>query len=66
MCIGVGKTPDVPKIPERQATKLPDNGSTAANADLAAKRRRGLYASIMTSAQGAAGAPTTTAKTTLG
>lgn len=65
MCIG-GSTPDVPKIPERQAQKLPDNGSTAANADLAAKRRRGLYASILTSAQGAPGTANTTAKTTLG
>ncbi len=58
-------TPDVPTIPERQVTKLPDSGSTAGNADAAAKRRRGLYASIMTSPQGTVGTPATTA-TTLG
>lgn len=58
-------TPDVPTMPERQATKLPDSGSTANNSDAAAKRRRGLYASILTSPQGTMGAPTTSA-TTLG
>ena len=46
MCMGAPKTPDVPTIPERQATKLPDNGSTAAASDLMARRRRGFYASI--------------------
>lgn len=58
-------TPDLPTVPERQATKLPDAGSTASNADAAAKRRRGLYASILTGANGAAGMANTT-PTTLG
>lgn len=53
MCIS---SPDVPSIPERQASKLPDGGATASRADLLAKRKRGLYASILTSPQGTLGA----------
>ena len=52
MCIS---SPKVPQMPERQATKLPDMGSSAAASDLNARRRRGLYASILTSGQGALG-----------
>jgi hypothetical protein len=51
MCIS---TPDVPNIPERQAVKLPSD-SAGDRAGLAARRRRGLYASILTSPQGALG-----------
>lgn len=54
MCISA-KAPDVPTIPERQATKLPDMGATADRTGLMARRRRGLYASILTSPQGALG-----------
>lgn len=64
MC--VGKTPDVPTIPERQATQLPDNGSTASQVDANAKRRRGLYASILTSPTGTMGAPNVSGTSTLG
>lgn len=60
------KAPDVPSIPERQPTKLPDNGSVAGMADLITKRRRGLYASIYTSPQGTMGAPATTSTSVLG
>jgi hypothetical protein len=49
-------TPDVPAIPERQPVKLPDGGADARTA-LIAKRRRGLYASILTSPQGVLGNP---------
>lgn len=52
MCIS---TPKVPQMPERQASKLPDMGSTGERSDMAARRRRGLYASILTSGQGALG-----------
>ncbi|ODP39265.1 hypothetical protein [Sphingomonas turrisvirgatae] len=55
MCVSA-KAPDVPSIPERQATKLPDQGATAGRSDAMARRRRGLYASILTSPQGALGA----------
>lgn len=52
MCIG---TPKVPTVPERQTTKLPDNGAADSRASLLARRRRGLYASILTSPRGALG-----------
>lgn len=54
MCIGI-KTPQIPTLPERQAVKLPDNGAPDSRASLLARRRRGLYASILTSPQGALG-----------
>ncbi len=66
MCISTPKAPDVPTIPERQATKLPDNGSTAELTDARTRRRRGLYASIFTSPRGTMGAPSTSASTVLG
>lgn len=52
MCIS---TPKVPTLPERQAVQLPDNGAPEARLNLLARRRRGLYASILTSPQGALG-----------
>lgn len=55
MCVSAPKAPAVPPIPERQSVRLPDNGATAARSDMMAKRRRGLYASILTSPQGALG-----------
>lgn len=60
MCISAPKAPDVPTIPERQAAKLPDNGSTAPRADETARRRRALMATILTSPGGALGTPSTT------
>jgi hypothetical protein len=54
MCVSA-KAPDVPAIPERQSVRLPDNGATQARSDASARRRRGLYASILTSPQGALG-----------
>ncbi|WP_084238678.1 hypothetical protein [Sphingomonas asaccharolytica] len=65
MCISTPKTPDVPTIPERQPTKLPDNGATAGVVDQNARRRRGLYASVFTNPQGL-GAPSTTSTSVLG
>jgi hypothetical protein len=55
MCISA-KAPEVPSIPERQSVRLPDNGATAARSDILSKRRRGLYASILTTPNGALGA----------
>lgn len=66
MCISTPKAPDVPAVAERQPTKLPDNGSTSGVVDQTARRRRGLYASIFTSAQGTMGAPSTTSTSVLG
>ena len=67
MCVSGPKvsTPDVPVIPERQPTKLPDNGSTAASSSLDQKRRRGIYAAILTN-QGTLGQPITTGRATTG
>jgi len=45
-----------PQIPERQALKLPDNGSTALRADDIARRRRAMMATAYTGALGL-GAP---------
>jgi hypothetical protein len=67
MCVSSPKvqTPDMPVIPERQPTKLPDNGSTAASTALDQKRRRGMYAAILTN-QSTLGQPITTGRTTTG
>lgn len=54
-------TPDVPTVPERQAAKLPDNGSTASRTGSATNRRHALMATILTGPGGALGSPTTTA-----
>ncbi len=61
MCVS-GKAPDVPTIPERQAVKAPDKGATLDTVSDRAKRRRGMMASILTSAQGT----TSPVSTTLG
>ena len=52
MCIS---TPPIPTPPERQETQLPDDGATQPGVDAMAKRRRGLYASVLTSPQGVLG-----------
>ena len=69
MCVGA-PTPDVPKVPERQAAKLPDGGSTAQRTDQQLARRRALMATIFTSPTGTLGMPSVTGggtgSTTLG
>ena len=60
MCVSTPRAPDVPKLPERQAAKLPDNGSTAPRADEIARRRRALMATVLTGPNGALGVPSTT------
>lgn len=57
MCMS---TPDVPTVPERQATKTPDNGARAASPEELKRRRRAMMATLFTSPQGALGAPATT------
>jgi len=58
MCIG--GTPDVPSVPERQLAKQPQSSAADSSGD--ARRRRLMYAaSILTTPQGATGAPNTTA-----
>lgn len=52
------KAPDVPVVQERQATKLPDDGSTAGRAGDAISRRRALMATVLTG--GTLGAPNVT------
>ncbi len=68
MCVG-GSAPEMPSLPERQAAKLPDGGSTANNTDQQRARRRALMSTVLTSANGTIGAPATTGRgtaTTLG
>ena len=65
MCVGTPRVPEVPAIPERQPTKLPDDGGTAASTSLDQKRRRGMYAAILTN-QGTLGQPATTGRATTG
>ena len=55
MCLG-GGTPDIPAVPERQATKLPDQGSTSFSDKDSRRRRLALMAGLVTSPQGALGA----------
>lgn len=64
MCIG-GSPPDPPTVPERQAQKLPDNGSTAGRTDDTLKRRRAMMATVLTSPTGL-GAPPSVTSSTLG
>lgn len=60
MC--VGGTPDVPSVPERQSAKAPDkSGAGGSTSGDAARRRMAFASSILTSSQGAMGAPNTTA-----
>ena len=60
MCVG-GGVPDVPTVPERQATKLPDGSQAAERTDDRARRRMAYAASILTSPQGVLGQAATTA-----
>jgi hypothetical protein len=60
MC--VGGTPDVPTVPERQASKLPDGGNTASRTQDALKRRRALMATVLTGPNGVLGNPSVTAQ----
>jgi len=56
-------TPDVATVPERQAVKLPDAGSTGTTDADARRRRRAVIAGLMTSPQGALGTANTSAAT---
>ncbi len=60
MCVG-GGVPDVPTVPERQATKLPDGSQSAERTDDRARRRMAYAASILTSPTGVLGQAATTA-----
>lgn len=59
MCIGAPKVPKTPPAAERQAMQLPKDVVDPRVAN-SARRRRGLWASIMTSPSGIQGAPTVT------
>lgn len=61
MCIN---SPDVPTVPERQATKTPDNGARSQSPEELKRRRRAMMATLITSPQGALGAPQTTGTAT--
>lgn len=63
MCIG-GGTPDLPSVPERQATKLPDQGSSAFSDKTSRRRRAAMIAGLVTSPQGALGAVNTSSAST--
>jgi len=68
MCMS-GAAPDVPTVPERQAAKLPDGGSTTNDSTQMAARRRALMSTILTSNSGTMGAPSVSGagtKATLG
>lgn len=58
MCV-FPKAPKIPALPERQAVQVPQD-PVDARASLNTRRRRGFWASIMTSPQGAAGRPAVT------
>jgi hypothetical protein len=60
------KMPDAKSIPERQALKLPDGGSTAPRVDDEVRRRRALMASAYTGALGAGASGAASTTTTLG
>jgi hypothetical protein len=59
MCIGAPKVPKTPPAAERQPMQVPKDMQDQGTAR-ALRRRRGLWASIFTSAQGAAGVPLVT------
>lgn len=56
--------PDIPTVPERQVTKMPDQGAKGAGAD-PSRFRRALMAGLVTSPNGVLGSPNVT-KPTLG
>lgn len=55
----IPRAPKVPTIPERQAVQTPVD-AVSNRVGLNAKRRRGMWAAIMTSPRGTAGPPATT------
>jgi hypothetical protein len=55
------KAPEPQSIPERQALKLPDGGSTAARGDDEIRRRRAMFATAYTGSIGLGAGPSTTA-----
>lgn len=59
MCIGGPKIPKTPPAAERQPMQVPKD-MIDPKTGLAMRRRRGLWASIFTSPQGVAKAPTVT------
>ncbi len=63
MCIG-GGTPDIPAVPERQPTKLPDQGSSAFSNKDVRRKRLAMMAGLITSPQGALGAVNTSSSST--
>lgn len=58
MCL-IPKAPKAPVIPERQAAQTPQD-PVDARTGINARRRRGMWAAIMTSPSGTAGPPATT------
>lgn len=67
MCIG--GTPSIPSVPERQAMKLPDQGSTAFTDKGSRRRRLAMMAGLVTGNNGALGTANTSSaspSTTLG
>ena len=59
MCV-IG-TPALPSVPERQSARAPDKSGSGGTTGDAARRRMQFASSILTSSQGAMGAPNTTA-----
>lgn len=60
LCISTPKMPATPAIPERQALKLPDGGSTTGRVDDEIRRRRAMMATAYTGAIGLGSGPSTT------
>jgi hypothetical protein len=60
------KIPNPTTIPERQALKLPDNGSTADRVDADVQRRRALMATAYTGSLGAGPSSMASTTSTLG
>jgi hypothetical protein len=60
MCISAPKMPTAQTIPERQALKLPDGGSTANRTDDEIRRRRAMMATAYTGAAGIGNSASTT------
>lgn len=58
MCV-IPKAPKVPTLPERQPVQAPQD-PVDARTSLNASRRRGFWASIMTSPRGVSGPPSVT------
>ncbi|WCM27165.1 hypothetical protein NDN01_24815 [Sphingomonas sp. QA11] len=54
------KPPKPQEIPERQALKLPDGGSTAPRVEDGVRRRRAMMTSVFSSLLGQGSGPSTT------